>query len=276
LRQYAPKMQEYLDAIAGATGKSGLEFKIKNLIAVDAQLKKSGYAHRAGDVFYETYLQQLSGSVTTLCKNDDAKSALNRKWTSSSIFFEVDEKSVGYQQISFPNGDMRLSCKADYISSNIYQLGDDIPAQLTSDVRGVSLSLKSAQNLREYEEKGNVYLEAIGTAIGRGGPVTFVVEDIKVVDEVLNKSGYNNRIGEIMWETYLKQISEKLTSLCGDAMVKEAIGDVFKGNLIFKFEAKTDTYQNCKFKDGNLVMSCKPDHLSTNIYTLGDDIEKQL
>jgi len=169
-----------------------------------------------------------------------------------------------------------LSCKPDNIWSNISSLGADIPDQLTSEYNGVTLSLKSAQNIREYEEKAQVHLAAIGTAIGRGGPVNFVVEDIPGVDTQLNKNGYNNRIGEVIWEAYLSQISSKLTSLCGDDMVKEAIGDSFKNNLIFKLDAKCEGYQNSKFADGNLVMFCKPDRIWSNLSSLGDDIEKQL
>jgi len=192
------------------------------------------------------------------------------------FFFETDAKAPTYQNVNFPGGDLRLSCKPDNIWTNLSYLGEDIPDQLTSEYNGVTLPLKSAQNIREYEEKAQVHLAAIGTAIGRGGPVTFVVDDIKGVDAALTKNGYANRIGEVLWEAYLSQIASKLTSLCGDDMVKEAIGDSFKNNLVFQTVPKCEGYQNCKFADGNLVMFCKPDSIWTNISYLGDDIEKQL
>jgi len=276
LRQNVEKMNEHLATIATATGKSGLEFGFKDIKAVDAQLKKNGYEHRIGEVFYATYLQYLAECLTKLCADEFSKTALNQKWTSNKIFFETDLKAPTYQNVNFPGGDLRMSCKPDNIWTNISYLGGDIADQLTSDYNGVTLSLKSAQNIREYEEKAQVHLAAIGTAIGRGGPVTFVVEDIKGVDAQLNKNGYNNRIGEVIWEAYLSQISSKLTTLCGDDMVKEAIGDSFKNNLVFKTEPKCESYQNCKFAGGNLVMFCKPDNIWTNISYLGEDIEKQL
>jgi len=276
LRANAEKMNEYLATIATATGKTGLEFGFKDIKAVDEQLKKNGYENRIGEVFYATYLQYLAECLTKLCADANAKTALNQKWTSNKIYFETDLKAPTYQNVNFPGGDLRMSCKPDNIWTNISYLGADIPDQLSSDYNGVTLSLKSAQNIREYEEKGQVHLAAIGTAIGRGGPVTFVVENIAAVDAQLNKNGYNNRIGEVLWEAYLSQISSQLTKICGDDMVKEAIGDSFKNNLIFRTEPKCEGYQNCKFADGNLVMFCKPENIWTNLSYLGGDIEKQL
>jgi len=276
LREHVEKMKEHLATIESATGKSGLEFAFKDIKAVDAQLHKNGYAHRVGEI-QSTYLQNLAEFLTPMCADANAKTALNQKWTSNKIFFEMDMKSPTYQNVNFPGGDMRLYCKPENIWTNINSLGADIPDQLTSQSNGVVLSLKSVQNIREYEEKASGYLEAIGTAIGRGSPVKFVVEDLKGVDEQLNKNGYNNRVGEVLWEGYLSQISSKLTSLCGDEMVKDAIGDSFKANLVFKFDPKCEGYQSCKFDaTKNLVMSCKPTNIWTNISSLGEDIEKQL
>lgn len=276
LREYAPKRDEFCAAIAATTGKSSVEFTFTDIKLMDAEVAKKGYENRLGEVFFNSYLQQLSESLTRLCANEAAKAALNQKWTSNKVYFELDAKAPSYQNVDFVNGDLRMSAKADYIWSNLGELGNDIPDKLTSEVLGVTLSLKSAQNIREYEEKAQVHLAAIGNSIGRGGPVTFVVEDVKGVDEALNKRNYTNRMGEVIYEAYLTQISEKLASLCKDDMVKEAIGDSFKNNLVFKLDPKAEGYQNCKFVGGNLVMSCKPDYIWTNISTLGEDIEKQL
>jgi len=276
LREHAEKMNEHLATIATATGKSGLEFSFKDIKAVDAQLHKNGYAHRVGEI-QNTYLETLAQFLTPMCADTNAKTALNQKWTSNKIFFDMDAKSPTYQNVNFPGGDMRLYCKPDNIWTNISTLGADIPDQLTSEYNGVVLSLKSVQNIREYEQKATGYLEAIATAIGRKSPVAFVVEDLKGVDEQLNKNGYNNRVGEVIWEAYLNQISSKLTSLCADDMVKDAIGDAFTANLVFKTDPKCEGYQNCKFDaNKNLVMFCKPSNIWTNISYLGEDIEKQL
>jgi len=275
LRKYEEQEKEHLASIEKATGKTGLEFSFKNIKAVDAQLNKNGYNNRIGEVFYDAYLRQLAETLTKLCENEEAKTSLNRKWVSNKIYFELDGKTEGYQQVTFPGGDLRMACKPDNIWTNISYLGNDIEDQLVSDIHGVQLSLKSAQNIREYETKAADLLAKIGTALGRGAP-TFVVEDLKGVDEALNKNGYNNRVGEVIWGAYLEQISSKLTSLCADDMVKEAIADSFKNNLVFKLEPKCEGYQNCKFKDGNLVMFCTPGNVWTNISYLGEDIEKQL
>jgi len=274
LRKHLEKTNEHLATIGTVTGKSGVEFGFKDIKAVDIQLKKS-YENRIGEI-QTTYLQNLAESLTKLCADAAAKTALNQKWTSNKIFFEFDAKAPTYQNVNFPSGDLRVSCKPDNIWSNINSLGADIPDQLTSESGGGAFSLKSVQNIHNYEEKAQVHLAAIGTAIGRGGPVTFVVEDLKAVDDALNKNGYKNRIGEILYEAYLSQISSKLASLCKDDMVKEAIGDSFKNNLVFKLDEKCSGYQNCKFADGNLVMFCKSGSIWTNIGQLGGDIEKQL
>lgn len=276
LRDNEAKRDEHLGRIATATGKSAVEFAFANIKQLDADCATRGYENRIGEVFYDSYLNQLADSLTKLCENEDAKGALNRKWTSSKIIFEEDAKASGYQVVNFPGGDLRVSCKPDNIWCNLSYLGEDIPNQLTADIHGVTLSLKSVQNIKEYEEKAGTYLEAIGTAIGRGGPVGFVVEDIKGVDAAMTARGYENRMGEVIWDSYLNQISSKLTSLCADDMVKEAIGDSFKNNLVFKLDPKAEGYQNCKFEGGNLVMSCKPDNIWCNLSYLGEDIEKQL
>jgi len=275
LRENEEKMVEYLAAIGNATGKSGLEFSFKDIKAVDAQLKKNGYENRIGEIFFANYLQNLSDYLTKFCADEHAKAALNQKWLSNKILFELDQKAPTYQSVNFPGGDLRLSCKPDNIWTNISYLGEDIPDQLTSEYNGVVLSLKSAQNVREYEEKSQSHLERIGTALGRGKP-SYTVTDLKQIDAALTKNGYANRVGEVIYEAYVSQIADKLTSLCADDMVKEAIADSFKNNLVFKLEPKCEGYQNCKFADGNLVMFCKPDNIWTNLSSLGDDIEKQL
>jgi hypothetical protein len=276
LRQNDEKKNENLAAIATATGKSGLEFSFKDIKAVDATLAKNGYENRMGEVFYANYLQYLAESLTKLCADPTSKAAVNQKWTSNKIFFETDLKAPTYQNVNFPGGDLRVSCKPDNIWTNISSLGEDIPDQLTSEYSGTALSLKSVLNIREYEEKAQAHLATIGEAIGRGGPVTFVVEDLKGVDAQLNKNGYNNRIGEVLWEAYLSELASKLKRFCEDSMVKEAIGDSFKQNLVFKLDPKAVTYQCCNFVNGNLVMSCKPENIWTNISQLGDDIQDKL
>jgi len=275
LRKHLEKTNEHLATIATATGKSGVEFGYKDIKAVDAQLKKNNYESRLGEI-QAVYLQTLAESLTKLCAHASAKTAINQKWTSSKIYFELDPKAVTYQNVNFPGGDMRISCKPENIWTNISTLGADIPDQLISEHGGVVLSLKSVQNILNYEEKAQVHLAAIGTAIGRGSPVTYVIEDLKTCDEALNKANYKNRVGEILYEAYLAQISSKLTALCKDDMVKEAIGDSFKNNLVFRLDEKCSGYQNCKFADGNLVMFCKSTNIWTNLSQLGGDIEKQL
>jgi len=275
LRKHLEKTNEYLGTIGTVTGKSGVEFTFKDIKAVDAQLLKNNYANRIGEI-QTTYLENLVASLTKLCADATAKTSLNQKWTSNKIYFELDAKAPTYQNVNFPGGDMRVSCKPENIWTNISTLGADIPDQLTSEHTGVGLSLKSVQNIHNYEEKAQVHLLAVGTAIGRGGPVTFVVEDLKTCDEALNKSNYKNRVGEILYEAYLSQIASKLTAICKDDMVKEAIGDSFKGNLVFRLDEKCSGYQNCKFENGNLVMFCKSTNIWTNISNLGGDIEGQL
>lgn len=218
----------------------------------------------------------MADNLTALCADQASKDALNQKWTSNKILFEFDAKAPSYQSINFPGGDLRISCKPDNVWTNISSLGEDVPNQLTSSYNEISLPLKSAQNIREYEAKAQAHLDTISTAIKRGGPVTFMVDDIKGIDEQLAKNGYAHRAGEIIWEAYLSQIASKLKALCEDDMVQEAIADSFKGNLVFRLDPKAQGYQNTKFEGGNLVMSCKPDNIWTNISSLGEDIEKQL
>lgn len=277
LRDNEEKKKENLTRIEGITGKSSVEFALKDEVKVAEALAKNGYTDRLGEIFYSSYLEQLAECLEKLCDNPHTKSALNQKWVSNKIYFEIDEKAPSYQNVDFPKGDLRIFCTSDRVWSNLGELGAEIPLLLTSEVFGASLSLKSSQNIRKYEEEGKAQLAAIGAAIGRGGPVNFVVEDIKAVDAAINKAGgYDNKIGEIIWGSYLTSLAEKLTSLCADDMVKEAIGDAFKGNLIFKLDPKAEGYQHCKFVGGNLEMSCNPAKIWVNMGELGNDIEGQL
>lgn len=276
LRQNEEKKNENLGRIASATGKTSVEFQFKDVKAVDKQLNSSGYENRVGEIFYGSYLQTLAENLSTLCADQASKDALNRKWTSNRILFELDAKAPTYQSINFPSGDLRISCKPENIWANISYLGDDIVDQLTSDYNEIPLPLKSAQNIREYEEKAQTHLATIGTAIGRGGTVTYMVDDIKGINDHLATNGYAHRAGEIIWGAYLSELASKLTTLCADDMVKEAIGDAFKGNLVFRLDPKCEGYQNTKFEGGNLVMFCRPSNIWANISSLGDDIEKQL
>jgi hypothetical protein len=261
LRDNEEKKKASLERIEKASGKSGVEFTIKNDIAVAESLASNGYADRIGEVFYDAYLSQLAESIEKLCADADNRAALGGSWTSNKIFFETDEKTEGYQQITIVNGDLRLSCKASNIWTNLSYLGGDLEGRLTSPYGGEVLSLKTASNLRQNDEKKNENLATIATATGKSG-LEFSFKDIKAVDATLAKNGYENRMGEVFYANYLQYLAESLTKLCADPTSKAAINQKWTSNKIFfETDLKAPTYQNVNFPGGDLRISCKPDNI---------------
>ena len=222
IRDNEEKKKEHLARIEATTGKGGVEFTIKDDIQVAEQLASKGYADRMGEIFYDSYLNQLAEAVEKACKDNDAKEAFLNTWTTNKITFELDQKAQNYQQITFVNGDLCMACQPSNIWSNISNLGQDIEGRLTSTFAGESLSLKSAANLREYAPKREEHLGAIATATGKSN-VEFFFKNLKAVDAALSSRGYDNRPGEIFFSSYLEHLAGSLAKLCDNEHAKTSL-----------------------------------------------------
>ncbi|KAL6040992.1 hypothetical protein QOT17_025137 [Balamuthia mandrillaris] len=139
------------------------------------------------------------------------------------------------------------------------------------------LSLKHRKDLSANTPHKENALQEIKQATGQES-WRFELSEEELVD--INEkveSGYRDRLGTVLYGIYLPQLAKRITQLCKDERVKEALLEgASKRVITFRLVERTERYQECRFEEGVLVMQCMPYRLWTNIDTLGNDIEERL
>jgi hypothetical protein len=137
------------------------------------------------------------------------------------------------------------------------------------------LSLKSRKNLKENDEKKSAALKRIEAATGKSG-IEFTMDEI-AIDADLNSNGYDNRIGEVVYDSRLTILADKIEKFCADNLSKGALTTAWTSNTIsFNLDENAEGYQTIAVVDGNLVMTCKPGNVWTNIDALANDLADKL
>ena len=139
-----------------------------------------------------------------------------------------------------------------------------------------ALTLLTKKNLRDYDAKLKENLGKIEKAIGLSG-LTLEVKDMGKCAAAAKDCGYENRVGEVIYDWYMSGIAENIVRLAKDDMVKEALHDAISAKKItFRVDDAAESYHDEKFEDGCLAILVKANSMGTNVGSTGEGLDKLL
>jgi hypothetical protein len=217
----------------------------------------------------------LQNNVQRSFKDDEiARAALQSVWTTGVVRLvlgTLKKGETGYHKTAVENGDVVITL---YQLSNVSDIGSLLVSTL--DDPATSLPLKSALDVKKYEEQRTEALAEIHSIVGLSSEVTFDL-DWKTFDATVTKLGYKNRVGEYSFDI-VKALRENLKRICKEELTKEAISESWTTGVLRLVEDKAvkKGYHSCDFVDGDLVIGYKPENALSNVSDIGRDIESKL
>jgi hypothetical protein len=215
-------------------------------------------------------INALQRNLESKFKDDDiARAALQSAWTTGVVRLVLGTAKKGdnsYHKTAVENGDLVVTM---YQLSNVGDIGSELINTLEDPA--TALSLKSALDVKKYEEERTELLVEIQTIVGLASEVTFDLDW-----KTCNKLGYKNRVGEYTVDI-VKALRSNLKRMCEEELTKEAISESWTtGVLRLAEDKKVKNYHSCDFVDGDLVIGYKPENALSNIGDIGRDIESKL
>jgi len=259
------KMQEYVGLTADVT----LDVDYP---AWSKKVDTEGYKDRLGEVI-QWFVDAIKDRLQRLKDDDLAKAALQAEWTTGVIRLELGTNKKGeykYQECMPRDGDLAVIV---YQMANVSDTGSDLIGRLGDPASG--LPLKSAQNIKEHDEKKEENLKKIQESVGLSTEVTLDI-DWSAIDAQTTKQGYTNRVGEVVIDWVVGSLASNLERICKEEMTKEAIAETWTTGVIRMEENKKISYHAVEFVNGDLVVQYKPENLCSNVGEIGRDIESKL
>jgi len=273
-KKFEEQREQLLQKLQSDTQLAGEVTLDLNQVEFAAFIDKAGYKDRVGEYVVDI-VKALSTNVQRFFKDDDiARAALQSVWTTGVVRLALGtlkKGETGQHKTVVENGDILITM---YQLSNIGDIGQLLVSTL--DDPATSLPLKSALDVRKYEEQRNEALAEIHSVVGLSSEVTFDL-DWKTFDAVVTKLGYKNRVGEYSFDI-IKALRENLKRICKEELTKEAISESWTTGVLRLIEDKAIKKGNhsCDFVDGDLVISYKPESAVSNVGDIGRDIESKL
>lgn len=165
-----------------------------------------------------------------------------------------------------------MGARKSYFCSNVSQCGEDL-SKTCSDDSGLNVATR--KNIKDAESNRKTNLDRINKAVG----IEFELDhDWVALAKAAADRGYEDRVGEIIFNWYLGGLADNLERLCKDDMSKEAVAEACeKKTIAFVLAPKgTSGYGACTFVDGVLTVTLPVDNFCSNVGELGKDIESQL
>jgi len=279
IRDNEPKLKEATTKLAAfAGGEVTVEVDWEKFNTVLS--KDSSYADRAGEGV-EWIVSGLAGCWEYNYANDEEfKQTLAAAWKTKKLIVETGYKrpSGGPDHgISIRDGSLVVGCDDGYIVSNVSYVGTDADKRLGL-VTAAGHNLSLSKNIREYKPQIEEKIKEIVEASGVSG-VTFNVDWNKWEGWIQSQpdnagSGYENRAAEVAFWV-IGGLADNIKSLCGDAMVKEALQEAWKGEIILSQpNPKLEDYHVTELKDGKMTLKYRSPN--SNVGEVGKDIEKRL
>lgn len=272
IKEYESKLQENLKTIETA---SGILFETEfDWLSLAPIAEERGYKDRVGEIMYSWYLEGLASNIKRFCQDPIQKEAFVEAFgTAKRISFEIyDESLGGYSRTRNDNGTLMMGARKSCFCSNVSECGDDLSKTCSGDS---GLSVATRKNIQDNEPARKTNLGRINKAVG----IEFELEhDWVALAKVAAERGYEDRVGEIIYDWYLSSLAGNLESLCKDDMSKEAVAEACEKKTIAFVLAPSGTsgYGACTFVDGVLTASLPVDNFCSNVSELGKDIESQL
>jgi hypothetical protein len=265
---------------------AGIEFEIDiDWVKIAEAAKERGYEDRSGEIVYDWYLGGLADNVTSFCKDPIQKEAFVEAFAErKTIAFVIqpnqseDEESkhrYDYVWVHNDSGVLQVNIPVDRFCSNVSNTGNDL-SKACSGEGGMSVATR--KNIKDEEKNRKKNLTRIQKATG----LEFDLDvDWFVFAELAKERGYEDRIGEIIFNWYLDGLAGNLESLCKDDMCKEAVAEAAHKKVIaFQIISDDDMeskYSKCTFSDdGALVISVSKERFCSNVSNCGQDIESRL
>jgi len=129
------------------------------------------------------------------------------------------------------------------------------------------LNLTSQIDLRDNEFHKIRHLERLKNVTGVDWTFEF---DYHAINPRIMSTPYRNRLGEILWGSYLDEITSAIERLCTDDLVKEAILEGITTHrmefrLVDNKTLKEVEYQMLKLQNGILYLETSPEKFWTNL-----------
>jgi hypothetical protein len=266
LKENDEKLQESMQKIKDATGEQDWAMEIDwGSVYSTYQL-----GDRPGDTIYDSCMSALASNIESLCKNEDAKNALNTAVNQHKIIFTVDKKASSYWSEKINNGCIEIGYKGSIC--NVYDLGNSIEGLLTVNYEDVDMPLKLKKNIDEVQEKHEELKEKLRDATGRD--FTLKIEWAQMITDHMDKN-YPGSFGSTLLESCFEGLVSNIVRVCTNEAYpgKDAFNEhASSGVIIFnsnKNDKKAPSYFATKFENGDLVVSFK---YICNTYDIGSNI----
>jgi hypothetical protein len=260
--------KEYLAAIEAAFGVTGITFECDYAACYAALVQ--GSKDQIADVV-DAYLKEWLYYNKKYLEDELVKKWWLRDWTSKKIVFRIAKPKAfdGYARQVFEGGVLYWETKPDTYYCNVSEIGN-MPIGFTGN-------LALARNERDNEEKRVQNLERIAKA-SKVPQCTLEIVDKDKVLVVCKDRGYEDRLGEVIYDWYLTALAENVEKLCADDMAQEAFAEKWTTHkIIFRINEKhPGSYVNVMFENGNLIIEVKASDMATNVSNTGSELEKLL
>jgi hypothetical protein len=263
---------------------TGIDFEV-DVDWVDAATvsKDRGYEDRVGEIIYNWYLDGLASSIETFVKDAIQKESFvetfgEKKTIAITIVRgELDEEHphrYAYSWINNKDGHLEINIPEARFCSNTSNTGDNLSKACSGDS---PMSVATRKNIKDQEVARKKNLTRIQKATG----LEFELEvDWVAFAAAAKERGYEDRVGEVIYNWYLDGLASNLESLCKDEMCKEAVGEACEKKVItFQLISNDEmegNYQKCTFNDGVLVVQTSVERFCSNTSNTGSDIESRL
>jgi len=248
IEKYAERQRELLESISNISGAGEWVLEV-DWLANATKLPKHD-AERIGD----TYIDQVLSNIESLFKNklegnETMKEAFNEATPNRTISIVINDKQNSYFALAIKDGGLQVSHKLSI--ANIHEISYYDLASITP-IPGI-ISLVAKLNLEEKRPKLEEYVERIKTATGE--EFTFDESSLQPFYEKLEEN-YRKRIGDLVYNEILPNVTELIERNMKDEMVKEAFLEVVTNRqIILQINPKQKVYWDVKFENGNFVLS---------------------
>jgi len=258
------------------------------------------YAEQMGTVVHDWRLNGLIENFEKIIKGSGYEKAnplfvgeFNKYVTSRKIVFMViperpaDYDSYtedGYCLTRIVDGELRIMCTKDNVASNVDSTGKYLVNALgkCASASG-AMSVKLQNNLKANEAKRDAHLARLKKATGMDW--TLEVEDMVTANSKVD-DGYKDRMGEIVYDSYLDNLANAVEKLCKDDMSKEAFVESTAGGKVTFKMVENGANDNSKWSDnrysqitlgnGGLTLQIEYGCFWSNVGQVGHHLEEML
>jgi len=136
------------------------------------------------------------------------------------------------------------------------------------------LPLVLRKNIKENEANLKEHMATINTAVGKTW--TFEVDFAKINSNTEIREDLHDRLGEVIYSSYLENLATGIKSFCEHPMNKEALASaVTKNKIMYRLNAAAEPLCNeFKIEDGVLILQSPPKYFWSNlseVYSLNLD-----